>query len=255
MKLKALIIILLSAISYQLSATAFAQTLEEAEAQYLQANYTQATDTLEKILSLHVDQKSPARLYYLLGLSYLKGANVLRASDCFDIIIKEYPDSEFVQQAQIKSMDINILRGDFKRALEASEAFLRNYPQSQFRSAALLRKYTAQSKLGDWQAAKITLSDLQTRYPYSPEVKAREESSERKEYFCVQVGSFKDKLNAQNLVNLLSQKGYDSYIADNQDGGFDNFYRVRVGRLGKREEANSLAKKLSDEGFPTKIVP
>jgi len=251
------LIIFFLATCYSLLATTilFAQTLEEAEMQYLQAKYTEAIDTLEKILSLHVDQKSPARLYYLLGLSYLKGANVLRASDCFDIIIKEYPDSEFVQQAQIKSMDINLLRGDFKRALEASEAFLAKFPQPQFRSAVLLRKYKAQLKLGDWQAAKITLSDLQTRYPYSPEVKAREESSESGGHFSVQVGSFKDKLNAQNLVNLLSQKGYDSYIADNQDGGSDNFYRVRVGRLGKREEASSLAKKLSEEGYPTKIVP
>lgn len=251
--MKLIIFLLVTCYSLLVTTLSFAQTLAEAQVQYLQCDYQQAIDTLEKLLSLHVDRRSPPELYYLLGLSYLKSNNLLRASDCFDIIIKEYPDSLVFRQAQIKLIDIDLLREDFKAALEACDEFSRRFPQSEFASAIVLRRYKAQLKLGNAVAAKDLKIRLESDYPQSPENKAIEEKLEKGVNFCVQVGSFKDKLNAQSLVQSLKQKGFDSYIADGEYS--DNLYRVRVGRLNSLGETKALEKRLSEQGLPTKIFP
>lgn len=231
----------------------FAQSIDEAQAKYLRGEYSQAVEDLEKILSMHKDEKSPARLYYYLGLSYLKEGNYIRASDCFDIILKEYQDCEFREPAEIKLIDIDILNSDYTLALNRCENFLAKFPASDFKGRVLFRQYKAYLKSGNLELANQALSKLKTSYPAAVELSAIEEKPAAQEYFSVQVGSFKDRLNAENLKNLLKQKGYESYILEGKDEQDNLILRVRVGKFGLIQEAKELEKRLSEQGMPTKI--
>jgi tetratricopeptide (TPR) repeat protein len=260
--MKKLIFIVFLPITYYLLPITYlnAQDFQEAEVLYLKGEYKQTIDLLEKILASHMDRSSPPKLYYLLGLSYTKYGNLLRADDCFDIIVKEYPNSELVQPALIKLIDVDILKVDYSQALNRCESFLNKYSKSNLASEILWRQYIINLKLANVEKAQSFLTELKNAYPDCPQLKASLEvqSAREKEaaldYFSVQVGSFKDKQNAQNLVDSLKKKGFDSYIRETTDQS-GVFFRVRVGQLSSRQEVQNLDIRLKQEGFPTKIYP
>ncbi len=234
-----------------------AQDLTEAETQYLRGDYNQAAQTLEKILAQDVDKESSAKVYYLLGLSYLKEKNYLRASDCFDIIVKEYRNSNFAQSALIKLIDIDLLRGDCKKVQESCQTFLNRYPYSDNTSAIISRQYQAYLECGDAQQAQAVLTKLKTAYPESLQIKALSEKKEVevKDYFSIQIGYFKEQKNAQNVSALLKQKGFESFIEESKDENSDLFFRVKVGKFKTKEEAILVEKQLKQEGYSTTISP
>ena len=70
--------------------------------------------------------------------------------------------------------------------------------------------------------------------------------------YSVQIGSFSKRRNAERLLNKLMRKRMDAYIM--QDEASKNF-RVRIGHLTVREDAESLESRLKKDGYPTKIFP
>ena len=110
-------------------------------------------------------------------------------------------------------------------------------------------------KGGNWKKARAFCEKLIAKYPDTIEAEDAREIIENNEfYFTIQVGSFADRTNAQKLCDNLSTKGYDSYIQEFK-GEIAQFYRVRVGRIGKKHDADMLEAKLKSESLPTKIIP
>lgn len=73
--------------------------------------------------------------------------------------------------------------------------------------------------------------------------------------WAVQVGSFGSEANARALADKLRQKGYTAYVdATRADG--KAFYRVRVGPIIQRQEADALQARLaSKEALKGLVVP
>ncbi len=69
----------------------------------------------------------------------------------------------------------------------------------------------------------------------------------------VQVGSFRDRTNAERLRESLSAR-YDGIRIHEIDHGGVTYYRVRVGRFADRTQAAALADTLRAEGYPALIV-
>lgn len=69
----------------------------------------------------------------------------------------------------------------------------------------------------------------------------------------IQVGAFKDYENALRLKQALSLKYSNVYISKANVKG-DIYYRVRIGRFIKYEDAFSLAKSMGQEGYPVIIM-
>lgn len=70
--------------------------------------------------------------------------------------------------------------------------------------------------------------------------------------FAVQVGAFGDSASAERLADELKAKGHDAYVSPGTGGGR---WRVRVGPVPSREQAQGLAKTLkADEELPTWVV-
>lgn len=88
-------------------------------------------------------------------------------------------------------------------------------------------------------------------------VKARKSKSAQSRQthpWSIQVGSYSVKKQAEALAKELKDKGYDSFVTVAEVQG-KKWYRVRVGHLGSKEEANSLQKKLIGmEGFKQAFV-
>lgn len=71
--------------------------------------------------------------------------------------------------------------------------------------------------------------------------------------WCVQVGSFAELQNAQDLVGKLKEKGYDSRIDQSTRNGA-SLFRVYVGSYPNRQEAQNTLDRLKADGFDKAFV-
>lgn len=235
--------------------------LDKVKFYFLSGNYENSIKEGEKVLAAAVsDSDDLDELYYILGLSYLKDGNYLRASDVFEIIIKEFKDSSFQDEAVIGLADTYFLRGDFIKAEELYKEALGRNPDTKFKAQLFYRLSEVALKQGDSDKARVYLDKLKD-FPLNPETKFNLDSpitlksNTEGLYYAVQVGSFSNQINAKNLAQKLTAKGYPAYIEEAPPGHAERSYRVRVGKFSLRQEALDLEKRLSREGYPTKIYP
>lgn len=72
--------------------------------------------------------------------------------------------------------------------------------------------------------------------------------------FAIQVGSFEEPVPAWKLAEELGEKEYEVYVDEGQAAGRPR-WRVRVGPVTDRDQADRLARRLkADERLPTWIV-
>ena len=240
---------------------AFALNLDKLKIYFLKGDYKSAISEGERILadskpsSLGLDE-----LYYLLGLSYLKDGNYLRAADIFEIILKEFKDSEFKEEAELGSGDTYFLREDFTRAQGCYKELIANNPYSKLKSQVYYRLSQIGFKKGDTQQGQEYAQKLKQEFPSNMELFQSNDTlfiagPSFDFYYTVQVGSFSNSTNARNLTEKLIQKGYPAYIEEAVSQEGEKIYRVRVGKLKIRQEALILQGKLTQEGYPTKLCP
>lgn len=242
-----------------LRAYAYCLDLDKARIYFLKGDYKGAIAECEKLMAKSRHSKADDELYYISGMCYLKEGNLLRASDIFEIILKEFKESRFKEEALLGLGDSYLLRGDFQKAQGYYEYLIKANPRTRFLAQAYFRLSQAGFKKGDTGQGKEYLGKLKREFPLSPESKMEADLPVFQDgvpeiYYTVQVGSFSNSANAKNLSQLLTKKGYAAYLEEvNSPGGIS--YKVRVGKARFRQEAQELERKLAQEGYPTKIFP
>lgn len=233
----------------------YALNLDNMKVNFLKGDYKAAIAEGEKLIAKdpHSDE-----LYYILGLCYLKDGNYLRASDIFDVIIQEFRSSRFKEEAMMGLGDTYFLRDDFAKAWETYQEIIKNNPRTKLKTQVFYRLSEISFKRGDVRSGKEYLAKLRDKYPLAPEAKQSQESfpvEKNNFYYSVQIGSFSNPDNANNLVGKLSKSGYLAYAETGSSASGAKVYRVKAGKLKNRQEAEDLKKRLSLEGYPTKICP
>ncbi len=236
-----------------LAIPAYALNLENLKVYFLQGDYKSAIIEGEKILADAKHSSDLDELYYILALNYLKDGNYLRASDIFEIILREFRDSKFKEEVNLSLADTYFLRGDFAKAENYYRQLFNNNPRTKLKALIFYRLAQCGFKKGDTQQAKEYLSKLKNECPLNLESGFSNDIS-TDVYYTVQVGSFSNIKNANNLVQRLNRKGYPAYTEEVNFQGKVS-YRARVGKFNSRQEAADLENKLSREGYPTKIYP
>ena len=256
LKSKLVVLVLLG---FGISANAYALNLDKVKISMLKGDYKEAILEGEKILATQEESPSLDELYYLLGLSYMKDGNFLRASDIFEIILNEFPGSKFKEEAKLGLGDTFLFRNKLDKAQGTYEELLRINPNSKLVPQVYFRLSQIEFKKGNSLQGKEYLDKLRQEFPDTFELLSNQNIStvavsQGDLYYTVQVGSFSHSMNAENMKQSLIQKGYPAYIEES-GGSVKNIYRVRVGKLQSRQEALDLEKRLSQEGYPTKISP
>ena len=235
----------------------YATDLESLKANLIRGDYKAAVNEGEKLIAKdpHSDE-----LYYLLGLCYLKDGNYLRSSDIFEVIIKEFSNSRFKDEARLGLGDSYLLGNDLAKAEEAYRGLLKSNPNTKLKAQLFYRLSEIGFKKGDVKQGKDYLAKLRENYPLNPEVKQSQdicpvEKNNSDFYYSVQIGLFSNSINASNLNQKLLSSGYPAFIEESLSSSGSKNYRVKVGKLNSRQEAEDLNKKLKAEGYPTKICP
>jgi len=238
---------------------AYALNIDKVKVSFISGDYKEAIKEGEKILANAANSGNIDELYYFLALSYLKEGNYLRASDIFEIILKEFKDSAFKEQACLGLGDTYLLREEYSRAEPYYKDILATNPGTKLKAQIYYRLSQIGFKKGDNEQAKEYLNKLKQELPLSLESRLNKDfyptpSASLDFYYTVQAGSFSKKINAQNLTQKLIHNNYPAYIEETAAEG-ETIYRVRIGKFQIRREAVELERKLTQEGYPTKIYP
>jgi outer membrane protein assembly factor BamD (BamD/ComL family) len=230
-------------------------SLDKIKVYFLSGDYKSAISEGEKTLAISGQGYRADELYYLLAITYLKNGNYLRASDIFEIILKEFNNSPFREAALLGLGDTYFLRGDYDGAEVNYRRLISDFPRTKIKAAAYYRLSQCSLKAGNTHEARDYQNRLSRDFPLSPEVRLVTEMIPAGDlYYTVQAGSFLNRTNANNLAQKLKEKGYSVYIEELPLAD-KTVYRVKVGRFATRQEAMELENKLSREGYPTKVCP
>lgn len=239
----------------------YALDLDTLKTYFLNQDYKAAITEGERLIALADHSYNVDELYYILALSYLKDGNLLRASDIFEIILNEFKDSRFKDEAKLGLGDVYFLKGDFPKAKEYYQKVLDDNPDTKLKAQIYYRLSQVSFKQGELEQGNEYLNKLREEYPLNTELRMNKDlavlppaKGEADFYYSVQVGVFSNEQNALNLRDKLTAAGYDTSIQEITLEEKKN-YRVKVGKLKSRLEAVELEKKLSSEGYPTKIFP
>ncbi|MCX5713505.1 MAG: outer membrane protein assembly factor BamD [Candidatus Omnitrophica bacterium] len=118
--------------------------LDKVKIYFLNQDYKLAISEGEKILANAGNStKGLDELYYILGLSYLKDGNILRASDIFEIILNEFKVSNFKEEASLGLADTYFLRENYNEAQARYNKLLNDNPKTRLITPIYYRRLKA----------------------------------------------------------------------------------------------------------------
>ena len=112
--------------------------------------------------------KDAATVYNEANAAYKKG-DTKEARRKYELIIKEFPTSEYAQNAQYWIGESYYKEGDYDNAILAFEELIRKNPESPKAPAALLKQGYAFYQIGERSIGKDVLEKLIKKYPGSEE--------------------------------------------------------------------------------------
>lgn len=266
------IIMLFTVLTGRVYARATVEDLSQVEKIFLQGKYDRVVSESSKLIDAGAHGRE--ELFYLKGLSQIQLAMFGQARQTFEYMVKRYPKGKRAFDGYIGIGDTLFLEGKYAEAISSYNDALTNYPDNKNASISYYKIGSAYHKLGSEEKAKEYFDNVKDSSPLSFESKMipndlessptavgavksffRPDSSEESvkgDYFYVQVGYFKNRSNAERLVEKLKRKGYDGYLATQIKDG-STFYRVKVGQFKTKSEAEAQSGKLKSDGYKTRV--
>ena len=234
--------------------SAYALDIDRMRACFVGQDYDACITEGERLLAGSGYSRETDQLYYLLALSYLKQGNYLRASDIFEIILKEFKDTQYKEESLLGIGDAYFLKGDYAKAAGFYQELLKKNPKTKYAAVLYYRISQCAFKTGNTGQGDEYACKLKDSFPLNLEGRINTDIACPLTYYSVQVGSFSSAKNAGNLVGKLGRQGYVAYVEQSSGMG-KTLYRVRVGKVSTQKEAQDLARKLQLQGYSTKVCP
>ncbi|MCK9571696.1 MAG: SPOR domain-containing protein [Candidatus Omnitrophica bacterium] len=244
----------------------FAAAPNVLEVKFLQGNFRDVA--LEGEAYLRNSPGSNQRdLYKLIAFSCLKINRPEEAKKYFQEFLRLSDKNAQIEEAKIGLADAFLINGEVDIAKKMYQSVLESNSGAKFKAAILYRLSKIARGSGNSDEADVYLAKLKREYPLNLELSAndsffvsRDLKSRENSYFSgyktgeviysVQVGYFSNTVNADKFKRQLISRGYPAYTLCVSEG-----CRVRVGKFNNLKEALLLQKKLSRDGFPSKVFP
>jgi len=229
--------------------------LKDVETAVIQADYFQAERLARHFLAHHAPGDDYDAARYYLGLSQMFQEEYQPARTVFKEIVLSHPHDSLGGKAQIGIIDSFLLQGDYAMALARAQALLKSRQRGEFESLIYFKIARSYLKLTQWAEARVYLNKIIKEFPESVEAHLAQQLLNEEQYFAVQVGAFLDAQRARRLMADLQKRGEYAYIIETHDQAGRKFYRVRIGRFSRLQEAQTQEQRLSELGYPTLIYP
>ena len=164
---------------------------------------------------------------------------------------------------KIISAERSYLEGNYKNAVKECEKLFYSKGSCEIKSESAYLAGLSYLKLGDLKKARgffehtvdnssneILISEAELALSFIYE---KNTVPEDPDFFCVQVGSFKSKRNAERLYRKFKRNKFTVRIV-NEKNGKRSAYKIKIGKFKIKKEALKFAEKLKKWGHPTTIV-
>jgi tetratricopeptide (TPR) repeat protein len=244
------------------ASAALALNLDSLRNYFLNANYSACIKEGEKVLAQSSSPKGLDEVYYILGLSYLKEGNYLRASDIFEIVLNEYRDSKFKDEAKLGVGDSYFMKGDYFKAQSIYQEMLKDRPHTKLKAGIYYRLSQVGKRINDRDKHQFFLEKLKSEFPQSPEALSNKEFLPGSRNVYVPevsqpaVEKIKPIVLASNIVSseeIKSLKDQKDITVDQPQELISGGYSIQVGAFSSLENARKLTLKLKDQGYSAYI--
>lgn len=144
-----------------------------------------------------------------------------------------------LQNRGMKKANFHVLRETRMPAILTENGFIDNRNDANKLKSSSFRTALARGHVnGIVKAFNLKKKKKETETP------PKQESPSKNELYKVQIGAFKERKNADDLVKKAKEKGFDAFVAED-----DGLFRVQIGAFKERKNAEDLEKKAKAKGL------
>jgi len=231
----------------------YAQDIDEAIKLFNSFQFKRSQEIFQKVIKDEDNPRFAEACYYLGRLSINPDSALLY----YNRVITYYPQSRYADMSHLETAKINIAREDYKNAIVTLSELLRGYPDTNLKDETLFWLGVSYVGSGQRKQGESTFEELRTSFPKSVWSKRVENILPTKdvgrEYYTVQVGSYRIEANAQEHAEEIRTLGFDTKIVK-ASVKENTYYRVWVGQFSTLETARVFSAKLDSLGIRGNVV-
>ncbi len=233
-----------------------AQDIDEAIRLFNSAQFDRAREIFIEVVK---DENNPriAEAYYYLGrLSIVPDSALLY----YTKVINDYPESRYADISYLEIAKSSIAREKYKNAIVTLNELLRKFPDTNLKDEIFFWLGVSYMSSGEQEQGIGILQNLRKMFPKSlwseraaSIIPTKQPPEATKEYYTVQVGSYRNRANAEKHAAQMTEKEFDVQIVEALVKG-NTYYRVWVGKFSTIEEAKTFSLKLESLGIKGNVV-
>jgi TolA-binding protein len=234
----------------------FSQDIDEAIRLFNASQFEQARKIFVQVAK---NKENPriAEAYYYLGRLSISPDSALYY---FNKVKTDHPQSRYADIAYLEIAKSNISMKRYENAIIILAELLREYPETNLKDEVMFWQGVSFMSSGREQEGIKILQDLRKAYPKSvwseralTIIPGQNTPDKPTDYYTIQVGSYRNKDNADTYAGEIREKGYDVRVVEALVKG-NTYYRVWVGSFSTLDQAKALAQKLESAGIKGNVV-
>lgn len=234
----------------------FAQDIDEAIRLFNSSQFERARDIFVQVAKDKDDPRIAEAYYYLGRLSISPDS----AFYYFNKVKTDHPQSRYADIAYLEIAKSHISLKNYQNAIITLTELLRKYPDTNLHDEIMFWLGVSYMSSGKEEEGVSILKDLRKTYPKSlwseralTIIPSKDAPDKTKEYYTVQVGSYRNKNNADNYASEIRAKGYSVQIVEALVKG-NTYFRVWVGKFTTIEQAKTFSKELESLDIKGNVV-
>lgn len=234
----------------------FSQDIDEAIKLFNSSQYERARDIFVRVAE---DENNPriAEAYYYLGrLSFIPDSALFY----FNKVKTDYPQSRYADISYLEIAKSNIARKKYQNAIITLNELLRKYPDTNLQDEIMFWLGVSYMSSDKEKEGISILENLRKTYPKSvwseralAIIPSKDTPEVPQEYYTVQVGSYRNKSNAEKYAEEIRKKDFSVQIVEALVKG-NTYYRVWVGEFSTIEQAKTFSRELESLGIKGNVV-
>lgn len=231
---------------------------------YLHSNYTEAMRTYSIIIGKYPESKYSAEAYYWLGNIYLDKRKYNKAIEYYNKVLYSKTYNDMVPLANLGIAYAHYEMQKYEVAINQYKKIKELFPYAEIMINVYIGLGDSYFRLKKYKEAYINYKKVLEKYPDTPQATIAENQlkhiKRRKPFvsssieknpdiinknFTIQVGSFKNKSNANNLRIKMKKNGFDSFVVEFKKGD-TIMYRTVVGRFAEKRDALETKDKIKE---------
>jgi TolA-binding protein len=234
----------------------FSQDIDEAIRLFNSSQFERARDIFVQVAKDKSNPRIPEAYYYLGRLSISPDSSLYY----FNKVKTDYPQSRYADIAYLEIAKSNISMKHYQNAIITLTELLREYPDTNLHDEIMFWLGVSYMSSGKEDEGISILKDLRKTYPKSlwseralTIIPSKDTPDKTKEYYTVQVGSYRNKSNADTYADEIKEKGHSVQVVEALVKG-NTYYRVWVGKFSTIEQAKTYSAELESSGIRGNVV-